>query len=208
MINLEQKKPWHRLMPLLSETEVVSRIAEMATSSTQKHREDYPIYIRVNNGAAYFADEFEKGLRENDAHFETGSIRVRSMNGSDQGELEVVDKYKGPDITGRKIVILEDIVDSGTTIEFLLKHFSAMAPALIEVIALYSKPDDRKIDVPLEDVGFDVFGFVVGSNLDYDQLYRELKGLQLVRFFPKTIKHIYDFFRPKMPIRKTSPSTI
>lgn len=204
----DKPKRWHRLKPLISEIDVVSRIREMATSSAQKHKEDTPIYIRVNNGAAYFADEFETGLRESDANFETGSIRVRSMKGSEQGELEIVDEYKGPDLTDRKIVILEDIVDKGTTIEFLLEHFKMMSPAMIEVIALYSKPDDRKVDVPLEDVGFDVFGFVVGSNLDYDQFYRELKGLLLVRFFPKTIKQIYEFFHPKMPIRKISPSAV
>ena len=204
----DKPKRWHRLMPLLPEEVVVDRINEMAKVSAAKHEIDRPVYVRVQNGANYFADVFENQLNDSGLEFETGTIKVKSMDADKQDKVICTEKYSGPDLKGRTLIILEDIADSGNTIKFLLEHFEMVSPAMIEVIALYSKPDDRKVDVPLEDVGFDVFGFVVGSNLDYDQFYRELKGLLLVRFFPKTIKQIYEFFHPKMPIRKISPSAV
>jgi len=202
-----ENKPWHSLKKLLSEEIVVDRIREMANFSAGKHAIDKPVYVRVQNGADYFADTFERQLKDSGIDFETGTITVKSMNGAKQGEIVLTKNYSGPDLRGRNLVILEDIVDSGNTIKYLLEHFSMMSPAMIEVIALYSKPDDRKVDVPIEDVGFNVFGFVVGSNLDYDGLYREKKGLYLTRFFPNTLKKLFEYIFPKRPIRNTSPST-
>jgi hypoxanthine phosphoribosyltransferase len=202
-----EKRPWHNLKKLLAEDVVVDRIHEMADFSARKHAMDKPVYVRIQNGADYFADTFEKQLIESGLDFETGEITVKSMDGAKQGEIVLTEDYSGPDLRGRNLVILEDIVDSGNTIKYLLEHFRMMSPAMIEVIALYSKPDDRKVDVPLEDVGFNVFGFVVGSNLDYDGLYREKKGLYLTRFFPNTLKKLLEYIFPKRPIRNTSPST-
>jgi hypothetical protein len=78
---------------------------------------------------------------------------------------------------------------------------------VIEAIALFAKDERREIDVSkrLADVGFDVFGFVVGYNIDYDNLYREVRGLWLVKFWPDSWNKWWDFFFPKKPVRLSSP---
>ena len=79
------------------------------------------------------------------------------------------------DITGRHVVIVEDIVDSGLTLSWLLKYLASREPASVDVVALLRKPDAIKVDVPVKYVGFDIPNeFVVGYGLDFAERYREL----------------------------------
>lgn len=79
------------------------------------------------------------------------------------------------DIIGRHVLIIEDIVDSGLTLSYLLRNLRARGPASVEVMALLSKPDQIKVDVPLRYLGFEVPNvFVVGYGLDYAEKYRNL----------------------------------
>src|SRR4051794_30150961 len=79
------------------------------------------------------------------------------------------------DITGRHVVIVEDIVDSGLTLSWLMKYLQSRQPASVEVVALFRKPDAVKVSVPVRYVGFDIPNeFVVGYGLDFSERYREL----------------------------------
>jgi hypoxanthine phosphoribosyltransferase len=79
------------------------------------------------------------------------------------------------DITGRHVVIVEDIVDSGLTLSWLMKYLQSRQPASVEVVALFRKPDAVKVQVPVKYVGFDIPNeFVVGYGLDFAERYREL----------------------------------
>jgi len=80
------------------------------------------------------------------------------------------------DITGRNVLIVEDIVDSGLTLSWLQKNLSSRGPASVEVFALLRKPEAIKVQVNPRYVGFDIPNeFVVGFGLDYDQRYRNLR---------------------------------
>jgi hypoxanthine phosphoribosyltransferase len=79
------------------------------------------------------------------------------------------------DIAGQHVLIVEDIIDSGLTLSWLLKNLAARQPASIEVVALLRKPDAIKVHVPVKYVGFDIANeFVVGYGLDYAERYRDL----------------------------------
>jgi hypoxanthine phosphoribosyltransferase len=79
------------------------------------------------------------------------------------------------DIGGRDVIIVEDIVDSGQTMDYLLRTFWARQPTTLRVCTLLNKPSRRTIDVPLDYVGFDIPDeFVLGYGLDYDEKYRNL----------------------------------
>jgi hypoxanthine phosphoribosyltransferase len=79
------------------------------------------------------------------------------------------------DITGKDVVVVEDIIDSGLTLSWLLRNLSSRGPASVEVLALLRKPDAAKVDVPVRYMGFDIPNeFVVGYGLDYAERYRNL----------------------------------
>jgi hypoxanthine phosphoribosyltransferase len=79
------------------------------------------------------------------------------------------------DITGKDVVVVEDIIDSGLTLSWLLRNLRSRGPASVEVLALLRKPDAAKVDVPVRYMGFDIPNeFVVGFGLDYAERYRNL----------------------------------
>jgi hypoxanthine phosphoribosyltransferase len=79
------------------------------------------------------------------------------------------------DITGRHVLVVEDIIDSGLTLSWLLRNLRSRGPASVEVCALLRKPEAAKVDVPVRYVGFDIPNeFVVGYGLDYAERYRNL----------------------------------
>jgi hypoxanthine phosphoribosyltransferase len=79
------------------------------------------------------------------------------------------------DITDRHVIVVEDIVDSGLTLSWLLKYLESRDAATVDVVALLRKPDAIKVDVPVKYVGFDIPSeFVVGYGLDYAERYRDL----------------------------------
>jgi len=79
------------------------------------------------------------------------------------------------DIAGRDVLIVEDIVDSGLTLSWLLKNLASRNPASLEVVSLLRKPEAVKVDVPVKYIGFDIPNeFVVGYGLDYAERYRDL----------------------------------
>jgi len=114
---------------------------------------------------------------------------VRAIEGPVQCEFLGVSSYEGTsstgavalthdlrtDIAGRHVVVVEDIVDTGLTLQYLLRTLQARGPASLRVVALLDKPERRSIDVPVDLVGFTIpDAFVVGYGLDLDQLYRNL----------------------------------
>jgi hypoxanthine phosphoribosyltransferase len=85
-------------------------------------------------------------------------------------------------LEGRDVIIVEDIVDSGLTLSWLLENFSSRQAATIKVAALLRKPDAMKVDVTVDYLGFDIANdFVVGFGLDYAESYRNLRGVGVLK---------------------------
>jgi hypoxanthine phosphoribosyltransferase len=85
-------------------------------------------------------------------------------------------------LEGRDVIIVEDIVDSGLTLSWLLENFSSRQAATVKVAALLRKPDAMKVDVKVDYLGFDIANdFVVGFGLDYAESYRNLRGVGVLK---------------------------
>jgi hypoxanthine phosphoribosyltransferase len=86
------------------------------------------------------------------------------------------------DIAGKDVLVVEDIIDSGLTLSWLLRNLRSRGPASVEVVALLRKPDAAKVEVPVKYMGFDIPSvFVVGYGLDYAERYRELPYVGTLR---------------------------
>jgi hypoxanthine phosphoribosyltransferase len=85
-------------------------------------------------------------------------------------------------IEGEHILVVEDIIDSGLTLSWLMKNLASRNPASVEIVAMFRKPDAAKVDVPVRYVGFDIANkFVVGYGLDYAERYRDLPYVGVLR---------------------------
>lgn len=201
---------WHRLQPLITQNEIDSRIEEMAQAAKTRLNGKNVVLVRVRNGADKFADAFEEAATSLGMEYETGKITVKSMEGTETSGRPDSTEYSGANLEGKVAVLIEDIVDTGKTIDYLLQILAPYSPSIIEAIILFTKSERREanVDHVIKDRGFKVFGFVVGFNTDWDDFYRELPGLWLVKFKPENLKQLWNYVFPKMPVRQKSPVTV
>jgi hypoxanthine phosphoribosyltransferase len=110
-------------------------------------------------------------------------MAVSSYGGSTKSSGVVrIMKDLDRDVAGKDVLIVEDIIDSGLTLSWLMKNLAARQPASIEVVALLRKPEAVKVEVPVKYVGFDIPNeFVVGYGLDYAERYRDLPDIGRLR---------------------------
>ncbi len=158
---------------LITEAQLQGRIAELAAEITRDYRGKNPILLGTLKGSFVFLASLIQKL---DFDLQVDFISARSYGNSDTTS-GVVDLYKylSIDIRGRHLLLVEDIVDSGLTLRILLEDFGLAKPASVDVITLLNKRANRKVDVPIRYVGFDIASdFVVGFGLDYGEKYRNL----------------------------------
>lgn len=159
----------------LSEDEVNAAVDRLAGELRQKYRDKRPLFIGVLNGAFFFAAELIKRL---DIECEITFVKVASYLGT-KSSGRVTDLIGlNERIEGRHVVVLEDIVDTGSTVKHIMDALSDHHPASISVATLLFKPDAYKQAIPIEHVAVSIpNAFVVGSGLDHDGLGRNLPGI-------------------------------
>ena len=114
-------------------------------------------------------------VRNLNINCEIDFIKVSSYKGQDTTGTVKLLKDISADITNRDVVIVEDIIDSGITIEFLVKRLKGASPKSISIVTLLLKPDIARLSLPIDIIGFEIApDFVVGYGLDYDQDLRHL----------------------------------
>lgn len=158
---------------LISEGMIQNRIREMGEQISEDYAGKDPIVISILKGGVYFLADLTRAIK---IPLEIDFIVVSSYGDSQEtsGIVRLVKDLK-EDIRHRHVIIVEDIIDTGLTVDYLLKLFWARQPASIEVCSLLSKPSRRKIDVPVKYMGFEIPDkFAVGYGLDYQQYYRNL----------------------------------
>lgn len=136
-----------------------------------------PVFIGVLNGSFLFMADL---MKEVDIGCELAFVKVSSYYGGTKSSGEIVEELSlGMDIKDRDVVIIEDIVDTGKTLCYLLKEFKKKEPASIKVATLLLKPDALETQIDeIEYVGFEIANdFVVGYGLDYKGLGRNLKDI-------------------------------
>ncbi len=149
------------------------RIAELAREITQDYRDKNPVLLGTLKGSFIFLAQLALQL---EFDLEIDFISARSYGDSHESS-GTVDLFKNlsVDIRNRHVLLVEDIVDSGLTLRIMLADFELAKPKSVNVVTLLNKSGNRKTDVPLKYVGFDIdTDFVVGFGLDYSEKYRNL----------------------------------
>ena len=149
------------------------RIAELGEEISADYAGRDLLLVGVLKGAVFFLSDL---MRFIDIPVEVDFMAVASY-GSATDSSGVVRILKDLDIAieGRDVLIVEDIVDSGLTLQYLLRNLGSRNPASLEVCALLTKPDRRKVDLPTRYVGFEIPDrFVIGYGLDYAERHRNL----------------------------------
>ncbi len=136
-------------------------------------RESDLLLVGVLKGAVMFMTDLARALPL-PVQLEFMAVSSYGSSTSSSGVVRIL-KDLDRDIAGRHVLIVEDIIDSGLTLSWLLKNLESRGPASLQVCALLRKPDAVKVEVPVRYVGFDIPNeFVVGYGLDYGERYRDL----------------------------------
>jgi hypoxanthine phosphoribosyltransferase len=166
---------------LVTEEEIREKTVELATAVAKDYEslcsgagpDSDLLLVGVLKGAVMFMTDFARALPL-PVQLEFMAVSSYGSSTSSSGVVRIL-KDLDRDIAGRHVVIVEDIIDSGLTLSWLLKNLESRGPASLEVCTLLRKPDAVKVDVPVKYVGFDIPNeFVVGYGLDYAERYRDL----------------------------------
>lgn len=160
---------------LVAEDSLQERIQEMADRVSEKYSnaEDDLILVCVLKGAVFFLTDFARKLTI-PSQLEFMAVSSYGNSASSSGVVRIL-KDLDRDIEGRDVVIVEDIIDSGLTLSWLIRNLRGRQPRSLEVVTLLRKPEVVKAELDLFDVGFDIPNeFVVGYGLDFAERYRDL----------------------------------
>ena len=161
---------------LLTERQLQSRLGELAAEIDADYAGRNPLLVGVLKGAVIVMADLTRALH---TAVEVDWMAVSSYgSGTKSSGVVRILKDLDRDITGRHVLVVEDIVDSGLTLSWLLANLGSRGPASVEVCTLLRKPGAAKVEVPLRYVGFDIPNeFVVGYGLDYAERYRHLRDV-------------------------------
>jgi len=163
----------------IQEEKIYERLKELGKEIVDTYKDEIPILIGVLNGGFIFLADL---IRYINVDCEIDFIRISSYGDEKEssGHIKVL-KPLSADIKGRHVIVVEDIVDSGLSVQFLLKMLSAFEPASLKVAALLWKRSRTKIEIPIEFVGFEIEDkYVIGYGLDDMQIKRNLRSIYVV----------------------------
>ncbi len=165
---------------LVSQGEIATKIAEVARQIDADYDGREVLLVGVLKGAVMLMADLARAL-ENPVSMEFMAVSSYGSATTSSGVVRIL-KDLDRDIAGRHVLVVEDIIDSGLTLSWLLKNLRSRQPASVEVFALLRKPDAIQVDVPLRYLGFDIPNeFVVGYGLDYAERYRNLPFVGTLR---------------------------
>lgn len=160
---------------LIDEDTLQQRIQELADLVSEKYRdaEQDLVLVCVLKGAVLFLTDFVRKLSI-PSEMEFMAVSSYGSSTTSSGVVRIL-KDLDKEIAGRDVLVVEDIIDSGLTLSWLLKNLRGRGPKSLEVVTLLRKPEVQKANIDLLEVGFDIPNeFVIGYGLDYAERYRDL----------------------------------
>ena len=162
----------------LSKDDINNRLKEMANQLSEKYCDECPVIIGILNGSFVFMADL---IRKIDFECEIDFMKVNSYVGKETSGKVQLEKDININIENRRVIIVEDIIDSGLTMDYLHKHISAYNPKDITIVTLLSKNNNHTLNFNIDIVGFEITSeFVVGYGLDLDQRFRQLDSLYML----------------------------
>ena len=162
----------------MPEAQIKARVKELAQQISKDMEGKNPLFLAVLNGAFIFAADL---MREMTIPCEISFVKLASYQGTTStGKVQEVIGIN-EDLTGRTVVIVEDIVESGQTMKRMIESLGTRNPASVHICSLFFKPSKLQEDLHLDYVAFRIpDDFIVGYGLDYDGLGRELKDVYTI----------------------------
>ena len=158
---------------VVSEEQIRQRLSEMAAQIDEDYAGQEVLLIGVLKGAAMVMSDLMRLLRS-DVSMDWMAVSSYGKGTKSSGVVRIL-KDLDADLTGRHVLIVEDIIDSGLTLSWLIENLRSRGPASLEIATLLRKPDAAKVEVDVRYLGFDIANeFVVGYGLDYAERYRQL----------------------------------
>jgi len=163
---------------LLSQEQIQARIAELGQEITRDFAGTEPHLVGVLKGAYAFLSDL---ARQIDLPISMDFIAVSSYGAATKSSGEVrLTKDLDQGLEGRHLIVVEDIVDTGLTLNYLVNVLNARGPRTLKVATLLSKPSRRLVDVPVDYVGFSIDDhFVVGYGMDFNEKYRNMPDIKI-----------------------------
>ena len=166
---------------LLTEEEIQAKVKELGALLTEEYKDKNPVVVGVLKGVVVFYADM---IREIKIPCQMDFMCVSSYNGTQSTGRTQISKDLASDIYGRHVLILEDIFDTGNSLEFICNHLKNKGAASLKICTLLDKPERRKpgVKVQCDWVGFSIPNeFVVGYGLDYDEKYRNLPYIGVLK---------------------------
>jgi hypoxanthine phosphoribosyltransferase len=168
-----------KFVPFISADEIQNKIAELGKQISEDYKSKLPIFIGVLNGSFMFMSDLLKQITIN---CEMDFFKLSSYGDEkiSSGRVKLV-KDLNADINDRHLIIVEDIIDTGLSINYIEQLIKEHTPASMKVVSLLVKPDSLKYDVKIDYIGFKIPNkFVIGYGLDYAQKYRNLSSIYVL----------------------------
>ncbi len=165
---------------LLTPEQIQQRVSELGRSVARDYTGRSPLLVGVLKGVVFFMADL---LRAISIPVEVDFLAVASYSPEtrNRGKVRLVKDLEA-DISGRNVLFVEDVIDTGLTLNYLLSTLRARQPASLEVCVLFDKPEKRLIDIPLKYKGFNLPDrFVVGYGLDHHERYRNLPFVGILK---------------------------
>jgi hypoxanthine phosphoribosyltransferase len=165
---------------LLTEEEIDKKVGELA----DRIMKDYPggnlIFLGVLKGSVFFITDLMRKMNV-DVTMDFMAVSSYGSSSESSGVVRIL-KDLDFDIEGRDVIIVEDIIDTGTTLKYLYEYLKARSPKSLKICALLDKPERRKADIKVDYTGYSIPDeFVVGYGLDYSEMYRYLPYIGVLK---------------------------
>jgi len=165
---------------LITEEQIQKKVDELATQIARDYKDKHPVLVGVLNGAYVFLADLTRRL-ELDCTIDFVAWSSYGKDTSSSGVFRIM-KDLETNVESRHVLIVEDIIDTGLTLHYLLDTIRARKPASVKVVALLDKPSRRRIEAKADYLGFQVpDAFVVGYGLDFAQGYRNLPFIGILK---------------------------
>jgi hypoxanthine phosphoribosyltransferase len=165
---------------LIPSSDIQEKVHELGERITEDYRGERPLLVGVLRGAVIVLGDL---MRKIDLPCEIDFMDISSYGtGTSSSGVVRILKDLEEDITGRHVLVVEDIIDTGLTLSYLLRSLQARKPASLEIFALLSKPSRRRVELGVKYLGFEVPDeFVVGYGLDFAGAYRNLPDICVLK---------------------------
>ena len=169
------EKSNNEIITYLSKDDISLRVEEIAAQLSKSFCNEIPVFIGILNGSFVFLADL---IRKVNFQCEIDFMKVASYVGEKSISEIRLDKDINIDIKNRRVIIVEDIIDSGLTMDYLHKHISSYNPKDICIVTLLSKKENYNLNFDIDIIGFEITSeFVVGYGLDLNQRFRHLDSL-------------------------------